>query len=116
MRWAGSFFVMRSPFFIVGPTAVGKTALAVAVAERCGAEIVNADAFQLYAGLDLLTAKPSPEERRRVPHHLVGTVPLSGDIQRRPVPSGSPALPRRHRATRDARPSSSAAAGCTSRR
>lgn len=68
---------MASPFFIVGPTAVGKTGIAVAVAERCSAEIVNADAFQLYAGLDLLTAKPSAEEQRRVPHHLIGTVPLS---------------------------------------
>ena len=67
---------MVSPFFIVGPTAVGKTGLAMAVAERCGAEIVNADAFQVYDGLDLLTAKPSAEERHRVTHHLVGTVPL----------------------------------------
>ena len=68
---------MPSSFFIVGPTAVGKTCLAVAVAERCGAEIVNADAFQLYAGLDLLTAKPSPEQLHRARHHLVGTVPLT---------------------------------------
>ncbi len=68
---------MPSPFFIVGPTAVGKTGMAVAVAERLGAEIVNADAFQVYEGLDLLTAKPSPDERPRVPHHLVGTVPLT---------------------------------------
>ncbi len=51
--------------------------MALAVAERFGAEIVNADAFQVYAGLDLLTAKPSDDERRRVPHHLVGTVPLT---------------------------------------
>ena len=68
---------MPSPFFIVGPTAVGKTGMAVAVAERLGAEIVSADAFQVYEGLDLLTAKPSPDECRRVPHHLIGTVPLT---------------------------------------
>ena len=68
---------MPPTFFIVGPTAVGKTTIAIAVAKRCGAEIVNADAFQLYAGLDMLTAKPSPEELRRVPHHLIGVVPLS---------------------------------------
>ena len=68
---------MHAPFFIVGPTAVGKSEIAVAVAERCGGEIVNADAFQLYAGLDLLTAKPTREQRRRAPHHLVGTVPLT---------------------------------------
>ena len=63
------------PVYLVGPTAVGKSALAVAVAERLSAEIVGADAFQVYAGLDLLTAKPSPAERARVPHHLVGVVP-----------------------------------------
>lgn len=70
---------MPPPFYLVGPTAVGKTSLAVEIAERCGAEIVSADAFQVYAGLDLLTAKPTPEERRRVPHHLVGTLPLAAE-------------------------------------
>lgn len=65
------------PFIIAGPTAVGKSELAVAVAERCGGEIVSADAFQIYRGLDILTAKPSPELRARVPHHLVGEIPLS---------------------------------------
>ncbi len=68
---------MAEPFYLVGPTAVGKTALAVRAAEFCGAEIVNADAFQVYAGLDSLTAKPSTEERARVRHHLVGHVPLA---------------------------------------
>ena len=68
---------MPAPFFIVGPTAVGKTALAVAAAERCGAEIVSADAFQVYAGLDALTAKPSADEQARVRHHLIGRVPQS---------------------------------------
>ena len=70
---------MPSPFYLVGPTAVGKTSLAVEIAERCGAEIVSADAFQVYAGLDLLTAKPTPQERRRVTHHLIGTVPLAAE-------------------------------------
>ena len=64
-----------APAYIVGPTAVGKSALAVAVAEHLGAEIVGADAFQVYAGLDLLTAKPTTEDRARVPHHLIGVVP-----------------------------------------
>jgi tRNA dimethylallyltransferase len=64
-------------FVIVGPTAVGKSEIAVAVAERCGGEIVGADAFQIYAGLELLTAKPAPELRARVPHHLVAAVPLA---------------------------------------
>lgn len=64
-------------FIIAGPTAVGKSALAVEVAERCQGEIVNADAFQIYQGLDILTAKPAADLLARVPHHLVGTVPLS---------------------------------------
>lgn len=69
---------VSSPFFILaGPTAVGKSALAVAVAERCGGEIVGADAFQVYRGLDTLTAKPPPELRARVPHHLIGEIPLT---------------------------------------
>jgi tRNA dimethylallyltransferase len=57
--------------FIVGPTGSGKTAIAMEVAERLGAEIVNADSRQLYIGMDIGTAKPCAEERRRVPHHLV---------------------------------------------
>ncbi len=69
---------VTSPFFIIaGPTAVGKSPVAVAVAERCGGEIVGADAFQIYRGLDLLTAKPSAEMRARVPHHLIGEIPLT---------------------------------------
>jgi tRNA dimethylallyltransferase len=62
---------------IAGATGVGKSELAVEVAERCGGEIVGADAFQVYAGLDVLTAKPSPALRARVPHHLIGEVPLA---------------------------------------
>ncbi len=65
------------PFFLIGPTAVGKSALAVEFAARIVGEIVGADAFQIYAGLDLLSAKPSPELRARIPHHLVGAVPLT---------------------------------------
>jgi len=65
------------PFFIAGPTAVGKTAVALALAEARGGEIVGMDAFQIYTGLDTLTAKPTPQEQARVPHHLVGIVPLT---------------------------------------
>ena len=57
--------------FIVGPTGAGKSALAMAVAERLNCEIVNADSRQFYRGMDLGTAKPSAEDRRRVPHHLI---------------------------------------------
>lgn len=63
-------------FFIVGPTGVGKSGIAAEVACRCGGEIIGADAFQIYDGHDVLTAKPSAALRARVPHHLVGTVAL----------------------------------------
>ena len=56
---------------IVGPTAVGKSALALELAGPLGGEIVNADALQVYRGLDIGTAKPSAEDCRRVPHHLL---------------------------------------------
>jgi tRNA dimethylallyltransferase len=59
---------------IVGPTATGKTALALELAERVGAEIVSADARQVYRGLDIGTAKPTPAERARVAHHCLDLV------------------------------------------
>jgi tRNA dimethylallyltransferase len=57
--------------FIVGPTGVGKSAAAMALAERLDAEIVNADSRQVYRGMNIGTAKPSAEDRRRVLHHLL---------------------------------------------
>src|SRR5574341_111204 len=59
---------------IAGPTAAGKTGLAVALARRVGGEVVSADSQQLYRGLDVGTAKPTDEERRAVPHHLLDVV------------------------------------------
>jgi tRNA dimethylallyltransferase len=56
---------------LVGPTAVGKTEASLVLAERLGAEIVSADSRLLYRGMDIGTAKPTAEERRRVRHHLV---------------------------------------------
>ena len=56
---------------VVGPTATGKTALAVALARRLGGEVVNADSMQLYQGMDIGTAKPDLAERGGVPHHLL---------------------------------------------
>jgi tRNA dimethylallyltransferase len=62
----------RAPVLaIVGATATGKSALALAVAERFPAEIVNADALQVYRGFDIGTAKPSAADRARVRHHLI---------------------------------------------
>jgi tRNA dimethylallyltransferase len=59
-------------WLIVGPTAGGKSALALRLAEAEGGEIVNADALQLYADLRVLSARPTPEEEARSPHHLFG--------------------------------------------
>ena len=71
---------MNRVFFIVGPTAAGKSELAADVARRLGAEIVGADAFQIYRGLDLLTAKPDQATVAKAPHHLIGAVPLSEEM------------------------------------
>jgi len=59
---------------ILGPTASGKTDLVVRLAERFDGEIVNADSMQVYRGMDIGTAKPSLELRRKIPHHLIDIV------------------------------------------
>lgn len=69
--------IAHRAFYLLGPTAVGKTELAVQLAERVGGEIIGADAYQIYHGLDLLSAKPSPSQLARVPHHLIGAIPLT---------------------------------------
>jgi tRNA dimethylallyltransferase len=56
---------------LTGPTASGKSALGIELAERLSAEIISMDSMAIYRGMDLGTAKPSPEQRRRVPHHLI---------------------------------------------
>ena len=56
---------------VVGPTATGKSELALALARELGGEVVNADSMQLYRGMDIGTAKVPPEQRREVPHHLL---------------------------------------------
>jgi tRNA dimethylallyltransferase len=71
---------MRRAFFIVGPTATGKSDLAADVAGEIGAEIVSVDAFQICRGLDLLTAKPDASTLTKVPHHLIGTTPLHEEM------------------------------------
>ena len=65
---------MPAPCYICGPTASGKSALAIEMAGRLGGEIVNADAFQLYRGIEVLSAAPSAEDIARVPHHLYGVI------------------------------------------
>lgn len=65
----------RRTILIAGPTASGKSALALALAERLGGTVINADSMQVYRGLRVLTARPSREEEARVPHALYGFVP-----------------------------------------
>ncbi|WP_290058949.1 tRNA (adenosine(37)-N6)-dimethylallyltransferase MiaA [Amycolatopsis solani] len=65
------------PLAVVGPTATGKTALAVDLALELGGEVVNADALQLYRGMDIGTAKATEDERRGVPHHLLDVLDVT---------------------------------------
>ena len=65
------------PLAIIGPTGTGKSALALAVAERLGGEIVNADAMQLYRGMDIGTAKLPVAERRGIPHHQLDVLDVT---------------------------------------
>jgi tRNA dimethylallyltransferase len=61
-------------WFLTGPTAAGKSAVGVELARRIGAEIVSMDSMALYRGMDIGTAKPSGEQRRAVPHHLIDII------------------------------------------
>ena len=74
------FCFVKAVFFIVGPTGTGKSKLAADVAQEIGAEIVSADAFQIYDGLDLLTAKPDATTFAKALHHLIGVVPLHEEM------------------------------------
>lgn len=65
---------MKTLYGICGPTASGKTALAIEVCKRLGGEVVSCDSMQLYRGMDILTAKPTKAEMESVPHHLIGEV------------------------------------------
>ena len=71
---------MSRVFFIVGPTATGKSEIAAEIAERLKAEIISADAFQIYRGLDRLTAKPGKTTLAKARHHLLSVVPLSEEM------------------------------------
>jgi tRNA dimethylallyltransferase len=62
------------PIFICGPTASGKSSLAIEIAKEMNGEIVNADAFQLYKGLEIISAAPSPDDYQGIPHHLYGVL------------------------------------------
>ena len=65
------------PIFIAGPTATGKSGIALALAEKIGGEIISVDSMQVYRGLDIGTAKPDAATRKRVPHHLIDVCDLA---------------------------------------
>ncbi len=71
---------MSAPFFIVGPTAVGKSELAADVAAKTDAEIIGADAFQIYREFNLLTARPDAAVLAKVPHHLIGEIGVAEEM------------------------------------
>jgi tRNA A37 N6-isopentenylltransferase MiaA len=67
---------MRDVFYIVGPTATGKSEIAAEVARAIKAEVVNADAFQIYEGFEILSAKPDKATLSKARHHLIGTMSI----------------------------------------
>ncbi len=72
--------ILRHAVFLAGPTSVGKSDLALALARKYRGEVVCADAFQLYREFPVLSAQPSAREQSLVPHHLFGTVPCCEDM------------------------------------
>lgn len=70
----------RDPVVLAGPTASGKSRVAMALAERLGGEIISVDSIQVYRGLDIGSAKPTPEDRARIPHHLIDVVGIESQF------------------------------------
>ena len=68
----------KAVFFLVGPTGSGKTQLSLSLAKRLGAEIISADSMLVYRGMDIGTAKPSPSDRKKIPHHLIDLISPRG--------------------------------------
>ena len=62
---------MHNIICIAGPTASGKTALAVELARQLDGEVISCDSMQIYRGMDIGTAKPTPEEMQGIPHHMI---------------------------------------------
>ena len=71
---------MNKVFCITGPTAVGKTKISIEFAKRHHLEIINGDAFQVYIGMDIGTAKPTLQERAIVPHHFFDIIPSTNEF------------------------------------
>ena len=72
--------VLQSAIFLAGPTSVGKSEIALALAEKHRGEIVCADAFQLYREFPVLSAQPAADEKSRVPHHLFGSISCAEEM------------------------------------
>jgi tRNA dimethylallyltransferase len=72
--------ILRHAVFLAGPTSVGKSDLALALAEKFRGEVVCADAFQLYREFPVLSAQPTDAEKFRVPHHLFGSIPCAEEM------------------------------------
>lgn len=68
---------MPQPIFLVGPTCVGKSGIAIGLALKIHAEIVSCDSMQVYKGMDIGTAKPSKEDQKIIPHHMISVVDLT---------------------------------------
>lgn len=104
----------RLPLLVViGPTASGKSALALRLAEELNGEILSGDSMQVYRGMDIGTAKPTAAERARVPHHLVDILDIDAPFPRPTSPSAPP-QPRGTYAPAAGCPSLRAARGCIS--
>ena len=65
----------KNVLIVTGPTATGKTALSVSLAQRLGGEIISADSMQIYSEMQIGTARPTKEEMGNIPHHLMGFLP-----------------------------------------
>ena len=77
----------RTPVLVVlGPTASGKTTVAIELARRTNGEIISADSRAFFVGLDIVTDKPSLDERGGIPHHLIDCVPINGNYVVRLLP------------------------------
>ena len=101
---------------VVGPTASGKTALAVELAERLGGEVVSADSVQIYRAFDVGSGKPTPDELARAPHHLVSVLDPMGHVDAALVVVARGCAPSRRCAPAGECPSCAAGRSCGSRR
>ncbi len=68
--------MLNKVIFLLGPTAVGKTKAALILAGKINAEIISCDSMQIYKGMDIITSKPALKLREKIPHHLIGTIPV----------------------------------------